>query len=216
MAILGDRVAQQQYLIRKEALDKQEYALKDAERDHSRYRLWFIASLVIMLGLYYLTNIQDVFEIDKIKKDDSMEYALFMGSFSMVMVWVYVTYAVIVFFGVIACVGLYRTMVVRDGETGRRMFYVSYVKLQKQRILQAREAMVEQKSRAREERERVEMAEKLQMDSFIAMKNRNDGQMATEDLKPKADGIARDASGNLVIPIEDAIRSIYGEDEDIE
>ncbi len=216
MAILGDRVAQQQYLIRKEALDKQEFALKDAEREHRRYRMWFIASLIIMLGLYYLTNIQDVFEIEKVKKDDSMEYALFMGGFTMVLVWVYVTYAVILFFGVIACVGLYRTIVVRDGVDGRRMFYVAYVKLQKQRILQAREAMVEQKSRAREERERAEMATKLQMDSFIAMKNRNDGQMVTEDLKPKADGIARDSNGNLVIPIEDAIRSIYGEDDDLE
>ena len=216
MAILGDRVAQQQYLIRKEALDKQEFALKDAEREHRRYRMWFIASLIIMAGLYYLTNIKDVFEIEKVKKDTSMEYALFMGGFTMVMVWVYVTYAVILFFGVIACVGLYRTMIVRDGANGHRMFYVSYVKLQKQRILQAREAMVEQKSRAREERERAEMATKLQMDSFIAMKNRNDGQMATEDLKPKADGIARDSNGDLVIPIEDAIRSIYGEDDDLE
>ena len=216
MAILGDRVAQQQYLVRKEELDKQEYALKDAEREHSRYRMWFICSLIIMAGLYYLTNIQDVFEVEKYKKDNSLEYALFMGSFSMVLVWVYVMYAAIVFFGVIAVIGLYRTMVVRDGANGHRMFYRSYVKLQKQRILEAREAMVEQKSRAREERERAEMATRLQMDSFIAMKNRNDGQMATDDLKPKADGIARDANGNLVIPIEDAIRSIYGEDDDLE
>ena len=106
----------------------------------------------------------------------------------------------------------------RVREIFRVIFYVVlvYVKLQKQRILQAREAMVEQKSRAREERERAEMATKLQMDSFIAMKNRNDGQMATEDLKPKADGIARDSNGDLVIPIEDAIRSIYGEDDDLE
>ena len=100
MAILGDRVAQQQYLIRKEALDKQEFALKDAEREHRRYRMWFIASLIIMAGLYYLTNIQDVFEIEKVKKDTSMEYALFMGGFTMVMVWVYVTYAVIIQSGI--------------------------------------------------------------------------------------------------------------------
>ncbi len=213
MAILGDRVAQQQYLIRKEALDKQEYALKDAEKEHRRYRMWFIGALIVMGGLYYITMIQDVFHIEQYKQDNSIEYALFMGGFSLVMVFVYVMYALIVFFGVIAVVGMYRSLVVRDGVNGRRMFYSSYVKLQKQRILEAREAMVEQKSRAREERERAEMATKLQMESFIAMKNRMDGQMATDDLKPNLNGIASDSKGNLVIPIEDALRSINDEDD---
>ena len=213
MAILGDRVAQQQYLIRKEALDKQEYALKDAEKEHSRYRMWFIGSLIVMAGLYYITMVQDVFQIEKYKKDNSIEYALFMGGFSLVMVFVYVMYALILFFGVIAVVGLYRWMVVRDGTNGHRMFYPAYVKMQKQRILEAREALVEHKSRARAETERAEMAAKLQMDSFIAMKNRVDGQMATDDLKPNLNGIASDSKGNLVIPIEDALRSINDEDE---
>lgn len=213
MAILGERVAQQQYLFRKEELDKREYALKDAEKEHRRYRMWFIGSLIVMTGLYYLTVVQDVFQIEKYQKDDSIEYALFMGSFALVKVFVYVTYALILFFGVIAVVGMYRSLVVRDGVNGRRMFYRSYVKLQKQRILEAREAMVEQKSRAREEKERAEMAAKLQMDSFIAMKNRLDGQMATEELKPNLNGIASDSKGNLVIPIEDAIRSINDEDD---
>ncbi|MBO4477607.1 MAG: hypothetical protein J5757_04705 [Lachnospiraceae bacterium] len=213
MAILGERVAQQQYFFRKEELDKQEYALRDAEKEHRRYRMWFIGALIVMTGVYYITMVQDVFQIEKYKKDGSIEYALFMGGFSLVMVFVYVMYALILFFGVIAVVGLYRWMVVRDGANGRRMFYRSYVKLQKQRILEAREAMVEQKSRAREEKERAEMASKLQMESFIAMKNRVDGQMATDDLKPNLNGIASDSKGNLVIPIEDALRSINDEDE---
>jgi len=213
MAILGDRVAQQQYLVRKEALDKLEYALKDTEKEHRRYRMWFIGSLIIMAGLYYITNIQDLFQIEKYKNDHSLEYALFMGGFSLVMVTVYIMYALIFLFGVIGVVGMYRYLVVRDGTNGRRMFYYSYVRRQKQRILEAREAMLEQKSRAREERERAEMASKLQMDSFIALKNRMDGPMETEDLKPNLNGIARDSGGNLVIPIEDAIRSINDEDD---